>query len=63
MTDIVIVFGTVFFNSFWRLKIDEKISKSYVFLLFLSKKQQNWFYNFHNSGVVCYKLVAGALVE
>ena len=54
---ITIVFGTVFFSTFWRLwKLDfwqKNFSKSYIYVFFLSGKQQNWFQKkFRNLGVV-----------
>ena len=33
--------------------VTKNVSKSYIYVFFLSKKQQNWFWkNFHNSGAV-----------
>ena len=55
---IAILLKTVFFCTFWRLKILvlwRKIVQNFlIFVLFiLSKKQYNWFYkNLHNSGMV-----------
>ena len=64
---IAILFGTVFFSSFWRLwKLIfwQKLFQNLIFVFFLSEKQQNWFEkNFDNSGVVGHRKLPNPLLS